>query len=71
MLFTYLIMKLTFQSILNECNRLAAERQSKEQITWLKARLLRLRLEYEKGKIDDESYNRMQEEILRDIREST
>ncbi|MGI0088458.1 MAG: hypothetical protein ACREBI_10965 [Nitrosotalea sp.] len=68
MLITFLILKLTFGSILNECNRLAAEQQSKEQVLLLKSRLLKLRLEYEKGLISDEAYEKKQSEILNDLR---
>jgi len=64
---TGLILKLTLGSILNECNRIAAEQQSKDQIRWLKSRLLNLRLEYEKGIIDEETFNKMQVDILKDL----
>ncbi|MDE1862767.1 MAG: hypothetical protein KGI33_07635 [Thaumarchaeota archaeon] len=67
MIITYLILKLTFQSILNECNRLAAERQEREDVMQLKSRLLRIRLEYERGGISEDEYNRLQEEILRSL----
>lgn len=68
MIITALILKLTLGSILNECNRIAAEQQSKDQIRWLKSRLLNLRLEYEKGIINEETFNKMQVDILRDLR---
>ena len=68
---TALILKLTLQSILNECNRVAAEQQSKDQIRWLKSRLLNLRLEYEKGIIDEETFNKTQVDILKDLGERT
>lgn len=68
MIITALILKLTLGSILNECNRIAAEQQSKDQIRWLKSRLLNLRLEYEKGIIDEETFNKMQVDILKDLR---
>lgn len=71
MIITYLILKLTLQSVVNECNRLAGEQQSKEQIMWLKSRLLKLRLEYERGAINEETYNNMQAEILNDLRGKT
>ncbi len=67
MLITYLILKLTLQSVLNECNRLAGEQQSKEQILWLKSRLLKLRLDYERGRITEEDFNVMQSEILKSL----
>ncbi len=68
MIITALILKLTLGSILNECNRIATEQQSKDQIRWLKSRLLNLRLEYEKGIIDEETFNKMQVDILKDLR---
>jgi hypothetical protein len=68
MLITFLILKLTLESILNECNKLAAEQQSKAQVRWLKSRLLKLRLEYEKGIINEETYNKMQAEVLKNLR---
>jgi len=68
MIITALILKLTLGSILNECNRIAAEQQSKDQIRWLKSRLLNLRIEYEKGIIDEETFNKMQVDILKDLR---
>jgi len=60
-------LKLTFGSILNECNRLAAEQQSREQIKWLKSKLLKLRLDYEKGVIDEETFIKTQTEILKNL----
>jgi len=66
---TGFILKLTLGSILNECNRMAAEQQSKDQILWLKSRLLNLRLEYEKGMIDEETFNKMQVDILKDLKD--
>lgn len=68
MLITFFILKLTFESILNECNRLALEQQSKEEIRYMKSRLLKIRLEYEKGLIDEITYNAKQNEILHDLK---
>lgn len=48
---------------------MAAEQQSKDQIRWLKSRLLNLRLEYEKGIIDEETFNKMQVDILKDLKD--
>jgi hypothetical protein len=67
MLVTFLILKLTFGSILNECNKLALEQQSKDKIRWLKSRLLKIRVEYEKGMINEETFNTRQDEILKDL----
>lgn len=69
MIITTLILKLTLGSILNECNRVTAEQQSKDQIRWLKSRLLNLRLEYEKGIIDAETFNKMQVDILKELQD--
>ncbi|MDE1829121.1 MAG: hypothetical protein KGI25_02245 [Thaumarchaeota archaeon] len=67
MIITYLILKLTFQSILNECNRLAGEQQSREQMIGLKSRLLKIRLDYERGAISEEEYDKMQNKILKSL----
>ena len=67
MLFTFLILKLTFESILNECNRLASEQYSKEEMNQIKSRLLKLQLEYEQGLIDPQTYEKIQGEILQDL----
>ena len=68
MIFTFLILKLTFESILNECNRLAAEQYSKEEMNMIKSRLLKLQLEYEQGLMDSITYEKIQGEILQDLR---
>ncbi len=68
MLVTYLILKLTFQSILNEVNRLAVEQESKEKIRLLKSRLLKINLDHAKGSIDDKMFEAMQAELLNDLR---
>lgn len=68
MLITFLIMKLTFESILNECNRLAVEADKTERAKWIKSKLIRLHIDYEKGIIDDKTYASREEEILRDLR---
>lgn len=71
MLITYLILKLTFQSILNECNKLALEEESKAQTRLLKSKLLKLNLDYEKGVINDNAFSKTQDEILKDLRKMT
>jgi hypothetical protein len=68
MLITFLIMKLTFGAIMNECNRLALEADRSERARWLKSRLIRLRTDYENGLIDDKTYAAREEEILKDLR---
>ena len=64
---TYLIVKLTLNSILNECNRIATEQISQEHIKLIKSRLMRLNLEYQRGTIDEETYHRNEAEILEDL----
>jgi len=62
-----LILKLTFESILNECNRLALEQESREHGIRLKSRLLQLRINYEKGIIDKETYIKNESEVLKEL----
>jgi len=61
-------MKLTFGSILNECNKLALEADKAERARWIKTRLIRLRTDYEKGIIDLNTYAAREQEILNDLR---
>jgi hypothetical protein len=68
MLITFLIMKLTFGAIMNECNRLALEADRADRARWIKSRLIRLRTDYENGLIDDKTYAAREEEILKDLR---
>lgn len=65
MIIEYLILKLTLEGFLSECNRLALEQESRAQREWLNSRLIQLHLEYEKGIIDEESYSKKRTEILR------
>ena len=67
MIITFLILKLTFESILNECNRLALEQQSREQLRELKSRLIQMQLDYEKGLIDKETYSQEESRILKEL----
>jgi hypothetical protein len=59
---------LTFEAILNECNRLAAAQESHERGMRLKSRLLQLRIDYEKGIIDKEMYSKNEAEILKELK---
>lgn len=68
MIITFLIMKLTFGSILNECNKLALEADKAERARLIKTRLIRLRTDYEKGIIDLNTYAAREQEILNDLR---
>ncbi|HYL67290.1 MAG TPA: gas vesicle protein GvpG [Nitrosopumilaceae archaeon] len=67
MFITYLIIKLTLDSILKECNRITAEHISQEHIRLIKSRLMQLNLEYQSGDIDEETYHKNESEILKDL----
>src|SRR5947209_20442365 len=66
-LITFFILKLTFDSLLNECNRLVDEGFSEEQIRILKSRLGKLNLHYENGIIDEERYGKNELKMMRDL----
>jgi len=61
-------LKLTFESILNECNRLAQERQALEQARWLKSRLVKIMVDYQNGVINEETYHKNELEILDELK---
>lgn len=63
----YLILKLTLEGILSECNRLALEQESRAQRNWLNSRLIQLKTEYEKGIIDNDTYSKREREILSEL----
>jgi hypothetical protein len=65
---TYFILKLTFQAILEETNRLAAEAETNERARWLKSRVVQLDIDFSTGVIDEEEYGRKQGEILDELR---
>ena len=67
MIATYFILKITFQAILDESNRLALMAESAEQGRALKARIVQLDLDYDSGKVSDEEYGRRQAEIIREL----
>lgn len=67
MLITFLIMKLTFDGILKECNRIASERETQAHNAYLKSRLARLEIDYHKGLIDIATYQKRQSEILLEL----
>lgn len=65
---TYLILKITFQAILEECNRIANEAEKSERGRWLKARVVQLDIDFSTGAIDEDEYGRQQGEILEELR---
>lgn len=60
-------MKLTFEGILKECNRLAFEQDLREHGARLKSKLARLEIDYSKGLIDTQAYEKRQSEILKEL----
>lgn len=63
MIIEYLILKLTFEAIVSECNRLALQEESRAQRNWASSRLLQLKTEYERGIIDYDVYVKQVTEI--------
>jgi hypothetical protein len=67
MIVTYFILKLTFQAVLEECNRLANEAENTERARWLKSKVVQLDIDFSTGVIDEEEYGKRQEEILAEL----
>ena len=67
MIATYFILKLTFQAILEECNRLANEAENTERARWLKSKVVQLDIDFSTGVIDEEEYGKRQAEILAEL----
>lgn len=66
---TYFILKITFQAIVEECNRIANEAENSERGRWLKSRVVQLDIDFTTGVIDEEEYGKRQAEILEELRE--
>jgi hypothetical protein len=67
MIITFLVMKLTLEGILKECNRIASEQNALARNSYLKSRLARLEIDYYKGLIDVIAYQKGQSEILAEL----
>jgi hypothetical protein len=67
MLIEYLILKLTLEAIVGECNRVALEQESRAYRNQIGSRLVQLKTEYEKGVIDYDTYVRKELEILGEL----
>lgn len=67
MLIEYLILKLTLEAIVGECNRLLLDQESHAYRNWVSSRLIKLKTEYEKGAIDYDTYVRQELEILSEL----
>jgi len=65
---TYLILKITFQAIVEECNRIANEAENSERARWLKSRVVQLDIDFATGLINEEEYGKRQGEILEELR---
>ena len=70
MFVTYLIVKLTLKAIVDECNRLAAEAETRERAGFLKSRIAQLEMELATGAIDEKTYTAKASEILNELRPS-
>ena len=64
MILELLIMKLTLDAVLKHCNSLAYEQEMRQQVSELKARLLKLMTDYETGAIDQKMYSQREAEIM-------
>lgn len=67
MIIEYLILKLTFEAIVSECNRMALEQESRAYRNWINSRLIQLKTEYDIGIIDYDAYVRREAEILEEL----
>ena len=70
MFVTYLIVKLTLQAIVDECNRLAAEAETRERAGFLKSRIAQLEMDLATGAIDEKTYTAKASDILNELRPS-
>ena len=61
-------MKLTFQAILEEANRVAIEADKSDRARFLKSKVVQLDLDFSTGAIDEEEYGKRQAEILEELR---
>lgn len=66
---TYLILKTTFDGILQEANRLAIEQDLAERSKVLKSELLQLRKQFERGRVSEAVYSREEKKIVRSLSE--
>jgi hypothetical protein len=67
LLIEYLILKLTLEAIVGECNRMLVEQESHAYKSWISSRLIQLKTEFEKGAIDYDTYVRKELEILSEL----
>ena len=70
MFVTYLIVKLTLQAVVDECNRIAAEAETQEKASYLKSRIAQLEMDLATGAIDQDTYAKKASEILNELRPS-
>ncbi len=61
-------MKLTFQAILEESNRIAIDAEKNERARFLKSKVVQLDLDFASGAIDEDQYGKRQGEILEELR---
>jgi hypothetical protein len=68
MIATYLVMKIALQAILEECNKMAALAEGRELAGNLKERIATLEIDFSKGAIDAETYEKRAAEILDELK---
>ena len=62
-------MKLALEGVLKECNRMASEYELQNQKQLLKSKLLRLEMDFQSGIIDNKTYQNLQSQILKNIKD--
>ena len=62
--------EVTLQAVVDECNRLAAEAETRERAGYLKSRIAQLEMELATGAIDEKTYTAKASEILNELQPS-
>jgi hypothetical protein len=67
MIFTYLVLKLTLNGVVQECNRLYGEAEKAERGRYVKERLMELREKLDAGQLSDAEYGKLEEALLKEL----
>lgn len=71
MLLTLLILKLTLEGVLKECNRMVLENETKRQLETLKSELFQLQDSFENNEISEDEVKEKEAEIIKQIQQLT
>jgi hypothetical protein len=71
MILELIILKLTLDAIMQQCNSLSHEQELREQARVLKTKLLKLMSDYEAGAIDQKTYSEQEAEIMASLSKLT